>query len=101
MYKYLVKLESKIGKKRIGKILFNDYYDLKDLYWTLVYTAAFGILAGIGNAIPGFGLGFHFVIFLFVQGFLNNTYLSLIINIIYAKIVDFIKCHRDSGFTAI
>ena len=88
MDRYLDRMEKRIGNAPSGKIIFNKYYSIKDLYWTVLYTTAFGILAGFGNAFPDLNLGFAIVLYAFAQGFLNNTYLSIFINIVYAKAIN-------------
>lgn len=91
MHRYLDRLEKNIGNTKAGKILFNKYYNLKDFHWTILYTTAFGILAGLGNAFPEIQAGFAKSLYAFSQGFLNNTYLSIFINLFYARIVNFLS----------
>jgi len=91
MHKYLERLEKRIEYTKFGKILFNKYYDLKDLYWAILYTIAFSVLAGVGNAFPEINSGIRNVIFLFVQGFVNNTYLAIIVNLFFTKIINSLK----------
>jgi len=91
MYKYLGSLEKKIGNESLRKFLFNKYYSIKDLYWTVLYTTAFGILAGFGNAFPELNSGLAKALYAFAQGFLNNTYLAIFINIFYARIINFLS----------
>src|SRR3989338_1999980 len=91
MYKYLGSLEKKIGNESLRKFLFNKYYSIKDLYWTVLYTTAFGILAGFGNAFPELNSGLATALSAFAQGFLNNTYLAIFINIFYARIINFLS----------
>ena len=67
MHNYLDKLEKQIGNTIIGKNLFNKYYNVKDLYWAIVYTIAFSVLAGVGNTFPEIHSGFRNVLFLFVS----------------------------------
>ena len=47
LYKYLGILEKKASNRLLRKFLFNEYYGIKDMYWAILYTTAFGILAGI------------------------------------------------------
>ena len=91
MDRYLDRLEKGIGNTPSGKIIFNRYFSIKDLYWAILYTTAFGLLAGIGNSFADFSLGLGIALYAFAQGFLNNTYLSLFVNIVYAKIINLIK----------
>ena len=86
MHNYLDKLENKTGKAKIGKILFNKYYSIKNLYWTLFYTVSLSFLVGLGNAIPA--LGSEKMLPLVYQGFINNIPFSIFINLFYAKIID-------------
>lgn len=88
MYKYLGSLEKKIGNESLRKFLFNKYYGIKDWYWAILYTTAFGILAGLGNAVPELQASLSKVLYAFAQGFLNNTYLAIFINIFYARIIN-------------
>lgn len=91
MHKYLDELEKKIGKTPSGKFLFNKYYSIKDLYWAVLYTTAFGILAGLGNVFPELQANLSKILYVFAQGFLNNTYLAFFINIFYARIINFLS----------
>jgi len=86
MHNYLDRLEKQIGNRKIGKILFNKYYGIKNLYWTLFYAVSLSSLAGIGNAFSASGL--NDFLLLFIQGFINTMYLSIFVNIFYAKIVE-------------
>ena len=88
MHKYFDNLETKIGNKKFGKFLFNKYYNIKNLYWTLFYSISLSTLTGFGNAFPGLDLGISNILNLFIHGFINNMYLSFFLNIFYAKIVD-------------
>jgi hypothetical protein len=85
MHNYLGRLENKISNTNVGKIIFNKYYNVLDLYWTLFYAISISILAGIGNSIVDLNSGNIF--YLLSQGFINNIYLSLLINIFYPKII--------------
>src|SRR3989338_783036 len=91
MHMYLDRLKKRVGNTPFGKLLFNRYYSIKDLYWTVLYTTAFGILAGFGNAFPELNSGLAKVLYAFAQGFLNNTYLAIFINIFYARIINFLS----------
>ena len=86
MHKYLDNLENRVKGSNTGKILFNKYYSLRDLYWTFYYAVSLSLLAGFGNAFLGEGAGDFANLFL--HGFLNNIYLSFFLNIIYSKIVN-------------
>ena len=88
MHDYLDKLENKISNERIGGILFNKYYSLRDLYWTIFYAVSISLLAGIGNGISEINSGINRVIYFTFQGFVNNFYLSFFVNIFYPKIVN-------------
>ena len=88
IYKYLNSLEKKISNEPLRKFLFNKYYSIKDLYLAVLYTTAFGILAGLGNAFPELQAGLSKTLYAFAQGFLNNTYLAVFINIFYARIIN-------------
>src|SRR3989338_604088 len=90
IYKYLNSLEKKISNEPLRKFLFNKYYSIKDLYLAVLYTTAFGILAGLGNAFPELQAGLSKTLYAFAQGFLNNTYLAVFINIFYARIINFL-----------
>jgi hypothetical protein len=85
MHNYLAQLEIKFSNTTVGKFIFNKYYGLLDLYWTLFYAISISILAGIGNSMADLNSGNMF--FLISQGFLNNIFLSLLINIFYPKII--------------
>lgn len=101
MQKYIDILENKIGNKKIGKFLFNKYYNIRNLYWTLFYAVTLSALAGLGNAFSELGSGASNILSLFFQGFINNMYLSFFLNIFYAKIVDKLgkrKHFRRNGF---
>ena len=87
IYNYLDKLKQNIKNENIKKILFNKYYDIKDLYWNLLYTLGFGLAAGIGNAIPEAESLKNFILAL-GNGFLNNAKLGIFINLFFAKTVD-------------
>ena len=94
MHKYTDKLENDIGGRKTGKFIFNKYYNLRDLYWTLYYSVSLSLLAGLGNAFldegnGGFGS-------LFLHGFLNNFYLSFFLNIFYARIIN--KLSKGGNF---
>ena len=89
MHKYLDRWEKKIEGTPSGKFFFNKYYNIKDLYWTILYTTTFGVLAGFGNAFPELNSGLANILYAFAQGFLNNTYLSIFINIFYARVINF------------
>ncbi len=91
MHKYLDRLEKRAGNTASGRFLFNRYYNIKDFYWTILYTTAFGILAGFGNAFPGLQSSLADILYAFAQGFLNNTYLAIVINIFYARIINFLS----------
>jgi len=88
MHKYLDKLENNINNKKIKNILFNKYYNLKDLYWTLVYSVSLSALAGLGNTFIEPKSNLSLTLFLFLQGFINNFYLSLIISTFYARLIN-------------
>jgi hypothetical protein len=85
MHNYLASLENKISNTTVRKIIFNRYYNVLDLYWTLFYAISISILAGIGNSIVD--LHSENIFYLLSQGFVNNIYLSLLINIFYPKII--------------
>ena len=84
MYKYIISLKSKLNNKKLRNILYNSYFSLIDLYWNIYYTFWFGVFAGIGNAFHG---NANELISLFFQGFINNAYLSIFVNLFYAKFV--------------
>lgn len=88
MHKYLDILESRIGSNKFGKFLFNNYYNLRDLYWGLFYAVSLSLLAGFGNALPELNTNILNMLYLVFQGFLNNLYLSLFVNIFYAKLIN-------------
>jgi hypothetical protein len=88
MHTQLDKLENKIRHIKIGGFLFNKYYNIKDLYWALFYVTTLSALAGFGNAFPGLHSSITNIFILFGQGFLNNIYLSLFVNLFYVKIVN-------------
>ncbi len=94
MPKYLDKLENKFENKKIGKILFNKYYNLRDFCWMFYYLIAFGALAGIGNSLSELNSGLKILLPLFWQGFLNNSYLSILITIIFAKSVNLLSTKK-------
>ena len=96
MHKYLDRLEKRIGDTSTGKFLFNKYYNLRDLYWTLIYAVGISILAGIGNAIPEIQSGK--VLFTFWQGFVNNLYFSVFVNLFYARIMNFLGTKKHLRF---
>jgi len=89
MHNYLDRLENKISNNKIQKFLFNKYYDIKDLYWTIFYTITFGALAGVGNAF--LERGFENITNAFVQAFINNTYLAVFVNIIQTRLIAFLS----------
>jgi len=89
MHNYLDTIENKIIDKKIGKILFNKYYNIKDLYWTIFYTIAFSLLAGIGNAFTE--RGFDNIISAFIQAFLNNAYLGFFVNIFQSRLIAYLS----------
>jgi len=89
MHNYLDKLENKISNSIIQKFLFNKYYNIKDLYWTIFYTIAFGALAGVGNAFPERGL--ENITNAFVQAFINNTYLAFFVNIFQTRLINLLS----------
>ena|SRR3989344_6680066 len=95
MHRYLDKLEKRISGFPSGKFLFNRYYNIKDLYWAILYTTVFGVLAGIGNAFPELHSGLANGLYAFAQGFLNNTYLSIFINIVFAKIINLLSKSKN------
>lgn len=96
MDRYLGRLEKNIGNTKAGKILFNKYYNLKDFYWTLIYAVGISILAGIGNVFPEIQSGK--VLFTFWQGFLNNLYFSIFINLFYARMINFLGNKKHLRF---
>lgn len=89
MHNYLDKLENQIKGNNIGKIFFNRYYSLRDLYWTLYYAFSLSLLAGFGNVFFDKGTG-NFSALLF-HGFLNNFYLSFFINIFYSRVMNWLS----------
>jgi len=91
MHNQIDNLENKFGNKKIGKILFNKYYNVKDLYWAIIYTLAFSTLAGIGNAFPDIHMGFRNLIYLFREGFINNVYLAIIVNTFFTKVINSLR----------
>ncbi|MBI2134464.1 hypothetical protein HYU09_00605 [Candidatus Woesearchaeota archaeon] len=95
MHKYLDQLENKIENMKLRGFLFNRYYNIRDLYWAVLYTAAFGLLAGIGNALPELQSGLADILYAFAQGFLNNTYLSIFISIVFAKIINLLNKSKN------
>src|SRR3989338_3505087 len=86
MHNYLDKLENQTKGSNIGKILFNKYYNLRDLYWTFYYAVSLSLLAGFGNAFLDDSNG-NFA-GLLLHGFLNNFYLSFFLNIFYSKLIN-------------
>ena len=96
MHRYLDRVEKKIENTSTGKFLFNKYFNLKDLYWTLVYVVSISILAGIGNAFPEIQSGK--ALFTFWQGLLNNLYFSIFINLFYARIINFLGNKKHLRF---
>ena len=95
MHKYLDRWEKKIEGTPSGKFFFNKYYSIKDLYWTILYTTTFGVLAGFGNAFPELNSGLANILYAFAQGFLNNTYLSIFINMVFAKIINLLSKSKN------
>jgi len=91
MHNQIDKLENKIGNKKFGRFLFNKYYNIRDLYWSIIYTIAFSVLAGIGNTFPELHSGFENVFNLFKQGFINNIYLAVIVNTFFTKIINSLR----------
>jgi len=87
-------LENKIRDTHIGKLLFNKYYNIRNLSWTLFYAISISLLAGIGNSISELNSGINNVFFLSLQGFVNNLYLSFFVNIFYPRIVEWLS-HRS------
>ena len=86
MHNYIDKLENNVGNRKIGKFIFNKYYNLRDLCWTLYYAVSLSLLAGLGNAFLDKGAGSFGILLL--HGFLNNFYLSFFLNIFYSKIIN-------------
>jgi len=91
MHNQIDKLENKIGNKKLGRFLFNKYYNVKDLYWAIIYSIAFSVLAGIGNSFPELHSGFENVFILFKQGFINNIYLAIIVNTFFTKVINSLR----------
>ncbi len=86
MHNYLDKLENQTKASNIGKLLFNKYYNLRDLYWTCYYAVSLSLLAGLGNAFFDNAVGNFSSLLL--HGFLNNFYLSFFLNIFYSKFIN-------------
>ena len=94
MHKYLDKLEKQLGTRRIGNFLFNRYYNLRDVCWTLYYAVSLSLLAGLGNAfLDKSGSSFASLL---LHGFLNNFYLSFFLNIFYTRIIN--KLSKENNF---
>ena len=89
--KFLNYLQEKTKNTNLGRFLFNKYYNLIDFKWNLFYTFWFAVAAGIGNAVPGLNDGFSKIIFLFIQGFINNATLGIFINVFYGKTVTLLQ----------
>lgn len=89
---YIVSLEKKIKNQRVRDFLFNKYYSIVDIYWNFYYVFWYGVISGIGNAFPSFGE--PDMIRLFIQGFVNNAMLGLILNLFYARTVNYLITTR-------